>query len=271
MRLTIVSVIVALAAQTPLRADAWARGRGATYVHLGLSSLSSTRAFDETGERVPFPGRGASRTRAAVYAELGLNDTFTLVASLPYEKVTSRGLFNDFTTAGGSDFDLRLRVSRKTNRGAIAFEGGAFIPLGYDRLTFPQLGTGVVEPVINAAYAMNVAALPDGFLSLQAGYRMRGGGLSDELPYTAKLGAFFHPRIGTFISLRGWESRGDFRNVEPTFALTVTDSEQLAAAAEIYLRILTRLDINASWSRAIRGRNSAIGNEWSVGLAMHVP
>lgn len=269
MRRAAFLIVVAATFASPLHGDAWARGRAGTYVHLGLASIDATRAFDETGARVPFPGRGARRSRATLYAEVGLTEALTLVTSAPYEHVTSRGLFNDFTTSGGGDLDLRLRLTRKTAFGVFAAEGGAFIPLGYDRNVFPQLGTGEVEPVINAAYGTSIGAFPEGFLSLQVGYRIRGGGLSDEIPYSAKLGAFFHPRIGTFVGLRGWQSRGDFRDVDPTFALTAADSEMLAASAEVYVRLAPRLDVNASWSRALDGRNSAIGNEWSAGVAFH--
>lgn len=267
MRRAILAALLGLVLPSALHADAWACGRGNTYVHLGASALDTTRAFDETGERVPFPGRGARRRRVNLYAEVGLTNALTVVVNAPYEHVTSRGLFNDFTTSGGGDLDLRLRATRRTNAGVFALEGGAFIPLGYDRQVFPQLGTGATEPVVNVAYGTSLAALPEGFVSLQLGYRMRGGGLSDELPYSAKLGAFFHPRIGTFVGVRGWESRGDFRDVAPTFALTAADSETLNGVAEVYLRATSRFDVNASWSRALRGRNSAIGNEWSVGVA----
>lgn len=255
----------------PSRADAWARGRGKAYGYLGVATTSATTAFDEKGNRVPFPGRGAEQTRASLYVEGGLSDTFTVVAAAPYERVTSRGLFNDFTTTGTGDLDIRLRASRKTSAGVFALEGGVFAPLGYDRRAFPQLGTGVVEPIVNAAYGTSVGVLPAGFLSVQIGYRVRGGGVSDELPYSVKLGTFLHPRIGTFLGVRGWKSRGDFRNVDPEFALTTQDSELLSAAAEIYLHLTPRVDVNTSWARPFAGKNGGIGREWALGLAFHSP
>lgn len=271
MRAAIALLILACGTATTLRADSWARGRGGSYLYLGAATTSATTAFDEAGDRVPFPGRGARQRRASLYVEAGLTDALTLVAAAPYQQLTSRGLFNDFTTSGAGDLDLRLRVSRKTSIGVFAAEGGAFIPLGYDRLDFPQLGTGAVEPVVNAAYGTSIAALPQGFLSLQLGYRARGGGLSDEIPYSAKVGAFFHPRIGTFVGVRGWRSRGDFRDVDPTLGLTAADSELLSVAGEIYVRVAPRFDVNAGWSRPLAGRNAGIGNEWSAGVAFHTP
>jgi hypothetical protein len=262
------AAMMAIAIAAPVHADAWARGRGRTYVHLGIAAMNADTAFDPSGERVPFPGRGSRRSRANLYAEIGLTGALTFVANTPYERVTSRGLFNDFTTAGGGDLDLRLRLTRQTAAGAFALEGGAYLPLGYDRSAFPQLGTGTIDPIVNAAYGTSISALPEGFVSAQIGYRSRGGGVSDELPYSVKAGAFFHPRVGTFVAIRGWESRGDFRRIDPSFALTAADSESLSAGGEMYVRLTPRFHINAGWSRPVRGRNHAIGNEWSVGIAV---
>ncbi|HET8797492.1 MAG TPA: hypothetical protein VFO89_07390, partial [Thermoanaerobaculia bacterium] len=134
---------------------------------------------------------------------------------------------------------------------------------------FPQLGTGAIEPMVNLAYGASLRGLPEGFVSAQLGWRMRGGEVSDELPYSLKIGAFFHPRIGTFAGVRGWESRGTFEDIDPTYALTASDSEALAATGELYVRVHRNVDVSAAWSRPMRGRNSGIGHEWSLGIAIH--
>lgn len=259
-----------LAAVAPLEADAWPRGRKAAYVYVGAAGADSDQAFDPDGERIPFPGRGSRQRRASAYIEVGLSDTATLVVNAPYERVTFRGLVNDFTTSGGGDLDLRIRLSRVGAAGVFAVEGGAFIPLGYDLQAFPQLGSGKVEPIVNLGFSKGLLWLPSGFVSVQLGHRWRGGELSNELPYSAKLGMFFHSRLGAFVSLRGWESRGDFRAIDPTFALTATDSERLSAGSEIYVRVTETIDVNATWSRAIGGRNTAVGHEYGVGIAVNL-
>jgi len=100
-----------LAVVAPLGADAWPRGRKAVVVYLRAAGANADQAFDPDGERIPFPGRGVRQRRASAYIEVGLSDTATLVVSAPYERVTFRGMFNDFTTSGGGDLDLRIRLS----------------------------------------------------------------------------------------------------------------------------------------------------------------
>lgn len=262
-------IALMMMARGSLRADAWPRGRDGFYVHVGTAAMNATTAFDPSGQRIPFPGRGGRERRTTAYLELGLTDRFTLVASAPYERITSRGLFNDFTTTGLADLDLRLRASTTTRAGVLAIEGGAFVPLGYRRNDFPQLGSGRVDPIVNLAYGTSFRPLPEGFATVQLGYRFRGGEISDEIPYSAKLGTFLWPRIGTFVFIRGWQSRGDFRNADPTFGLIAADSERLAAGTEIYLRATRSFDLNITWSRVGRGRNTAIGDEFAIGVAVH--
>ncbi len=263
----LLSVLVTVA---PLQADAWPRGRKAAYLYLGAAQADADEAFEPDGDRGPILGRGVRQERVSAYMELGLSEVSTLVVNVPYERVTARGLFNDFTTNGAGDLDLRVRLSRVGGAGAFAVEGGAFIPLGYNVRDFPQLGSGVMEPIVNLAFSRSLTWLPSGFLSVQGGYRWRGGELSNELPYSAKLGAFFHERAGTFVYVRGWKSRGNFRDIDPSFALTAADSERASAGAEIYIHLTRTIDANATWSRTIAGRNTAAGDEYGFGLAVNL-
>lgn len=250
------------------RGDAWPRGRGNGYMYFGAARGTATEAFDPAGNQIPMPGRGGAERRANAYVELGLNDRLTLVVNAPYSRIVSRGLFNDFTTSGFSDLDFRLRWSHPTSVGVFGFEGGAFIPLGYDRKDFPQLGSGRVEPIINVAYGTSIAVLPSGFVSAQIGYRDRSSGVADELPYSLKLGAFPHPRVGTFLFARGWESRASFRDIDPAFGFTIADSKRLTAGGEVYIHLTRSMDANAICSRVVRGRNTPIVNECSMGIAL---
>jgi hypothetical protein len=224
------AIAAALLTAAPAFSDAWPRGAGAVYLYSGVARTSATEAFDPAGKRIPFPGRGGSQRRASLYVESGITETMTLVANVPYQRVTARGFFNDFTTSGLGDLDLRLRRSAPLRAGWVAVEAGAMIPLGYDRTDFPQLGSGRTEPIVNFAYGTAIRALPEGFFSAQAGYRWRDREIGDEIPWLAKLGAFPQSKIGIFAFARGWRSRSDFGNAETTYALTTSSSEERAPA-----------------------------------------
>lgn len=263
-------LLVVFVTTVPAGAEAWPRGHGKVYAWFGWSGIHSDESYDPDGERIPFPGRDTEEQRASMYVELGLDEVWTLVLNAPWKNVIARGLVSEFETSGAADLDLRIRYSRRaSSSGFFAIEGGAFVPLGYDEKEFPQLGTGETDWILNAAWGSSLSWLPQGFVSVDAGYRIRGGDLADEVPYAAKIGAFPHDRIGLFALVRGWESRADFAGLDPSFGLVSSNSERVVAGAEIYIRLTSRVDVNATWSRVVGGRNTGIGDEIGFGVAWH--
>ncbi len=251
--------------------DAWPRGSGNAYVHLGLSQLDSSRAFAPDGDRVPYPGRGARQRSAVLYFETGLGEQWTVIGTVPWKSVLARGFENEFKTQGFSDLDLTLRRSFESRRGVLAIEVGSSFPLGYKSTDFPQLGTGEIDPHINLAWSQSLRVLPSAFVSLQSGYRRRGGPVKDELPYSLKAGFFPLRDVGTFVSLRGWESLASFAETDPTLGLVSGDSESFSAAGEVYFEVSRSFDANLEVSRVLRGRNTVSGTEIRIGMAFRIP
>lgn len=265
---TLLLLTVALGAG-PARSEAWPRGKGQIFAHLGATTFSADTMFDTSGRRVPFPGNGWDEKGDNLYLEVGLTDSFTFVGTLPLKKETAKGLENDFTTKGLADLDLRLRYSRPLGNGLfVGLDGGAFVPLGYDPEEFPALGTGETDYLFSGSFGASLPFLPQGFASVDLGYRWRGGRLSDEIPYAVKVGAFPHPRIGVFAFGRGFKSRADFSTVDP-FVGYATDSERLMAGVEVYVRAGKLFDVNGSWSRVVSGKNTPIGDQLLLGVAFH--
>ena len=263
------ALVIVILAAGPLHGEAWPRGKGQLFAHFGATSFSADTLFDTGGNRAPFPGRGFDEKGDNLYLELGLTDRFTALATLPLKKVVVKGLVNDFTSRGLADLDLRLRYSTRIGPGVYAgLDAGAFVPLGYDETEFPARGSGETDAVVSGSVGAGLRFLPEGFLSLDVGYRWRGGALADEIPYALKVGAFPHPRIGVFLFARGSVSRADFSRVDP-FVGTTTDSERLLAGAELYARVSRHFDVNGSWAKVVRGRNTPIGDQLLLGVAFH--
>ncbi len=248
-------------------AEAWPRGKGNVYVYLGLATSSSDEFRMPSGDKVPFPGRDNREDRASLYGEIGISDTLTIVLDVPYKSVRTRGLVSTFETDGLADLDVRLRWSTGLRGLWLGAEGGVIVPLGYDAKDFPPLGSGKTAGIVNLALGTSLTFLPEGFLSIDAGYRMRGGDFHDEIPYAAKLGAFPVSRVGVFAFVRGWSSLVDFSRVEPSLGLFVSDSEKTGAGLELYFRLSNRFEANVVWTTTLRGRNITDGDEYAVGVA----
>jgi hypothetical protein len=266
------SLLVLALLSGPVAAEAWPRGEGRLFAHLGGSSASASEVFDTSGARVPFPGRRYEESGDTLYLELGLAPRLTFVAAVPYRKVRADGLFNGFATSGFADLDARLRTSFPvSSSGWLAVEAGAFVPLGYSRNDFPELGSGHADAIVSAAFGASLAFLPEGFISAELGYRVRGGPIANEIPYALKVGSFPHPRVGLFAFARGWRSRADFGSVGETAGFLVSDSERLAVGLELYARVSRRFDVNVTYARVVSGRNVPIAHPVVVGVAFGAP
>ncbi|MEO6326615.1 MAG: hypothetical protein ABIT01_05170 [Thermoanaerobaculia bacterium] len=255
---------------TVARAEAWPRETGQLYAYFGATTFSSSTIYDVAGNKGPFPGRSFKESGDNSYLELGLSERFTFVGTIPRRKVKAEGLFNDFTSQGLADLDVRLRYSIPIREGLFAaVEGGAFVPLGYDRQDFPELGSGHTDALVNGSLGLSLPFLPQGFLNADVGYRFRGGEIANEIPYALKVGAFPHPRVGVFLFARGWKSTADFSRVAETAGFLVSDSERLSAGGELYLKVSRHFDVNGAWSHVVAGRNVLAGDTFMLGVAFH--
>lgn len=250
-----------------LEAEAWPRGAGKLFAHLGASTARADEILDPAGTRLPFPGRKYEERGATLYFELGLTDRLTFVSAVPYREVVANGRLTDFSSLGFGDLDARLRYSVPAGPAWIGFDAGLFVPLGYDPDDFPQLGSGKTDLLLAASFGTSLSFLPEGFASLDVGYRVRGGPLRDELPYAVKVGAFPLRRVGLFLFARGWKSRADFSGVETSFGLVTADSERHAAGAELYVRLGRGVDVNGSFARVYAGRNTVVADQLVLGIA----
>lgn len=253
---------------TVARAEAWPRGTGQLYAFFGATTFSSSTIYDVAGKRGPFPGRSFKASGDDLYLELGLSDRFTFVSTIPRRKVKAEGLFNDFTSQGLADLDVRLRYSIPIREGLfVAVDGGAIVPLGYDRQDFPELGSGHTDAFVNGSFGLSLPFLPQGYLSADVGYQFRGGDIANEIPYALRVGAFPHPRVGVFLFARGWKSTADFSRVAETAGFLVSDSERLAAGAGLSLKVSRHVDVSGVWSHVVSGRNVLAGDAFTLGVA----
>lgn len=257
-----------LAGSLPLMAEGWARGKGGLYANVSYARISSSTFYGVHGEKVPFPGQSSLEQRATLYLEYGLSDSFTVVASIPWKSLTANGFSTSSTTAGLADADLRLRHTWRLGSSLfLGLEAGATIPLGYRVHVFPALGTHQTDVNVDAGLAGALPFLPGGFFSADVGYRHRGGGVQNEIPFAFKVGAFPLRNAGLFAGVDGWKSTSDFEGVDPSFGFFGADSERLTGQLEGYVKLTERWHVNGKVRRILSGKNTVGGTEYSVGVA----
>lgn len=204
--------VVALLPAVEARAGAWTKPAGGGYLKLGSATFRSDHGFDLRGQRVESDTFRLHAETVYGYAELGLTDDVTLLGYLPYIVATNAHASGVRFHAFGLGDALvgaqvralswqsvvvsgRVEVKAPLYQGAPSIQGrqSAKVP-GFPRSAtlFPALGDGQVDL---AGYVSAGSGLPwiDGFVTVDVGYRLRSGPLTDAVLVNASGGVWVLP------------------------------------------------------------------------------
>jgi hypothetical protein len=192
--------VAALALLVPGTASgqAWTQPAGHAYLKVSSQQTAANEQFRQDGSLAPYaPGvesNGFEDSSRYLYAEYGLRDGLTVIALLPWKRITvssphpqaASGLpgTDRPITASASGFErlkvaLRMDVSeriglRADGRHRSALNVSAHLPLGYDRDAMPGLGPGQVDLDAMLFFGTSFWPVP-AYAQLGAGFRVRTG------------------------------------------------------------------------------------------------
>ena len=270
MVLFIASVII-LSCTTSAQAGAWTQPPGAYYAKIAFNRLATTSDFDINSDKQSKLANGKlTDLTLSAYLEYGLRERLTLVASAPFkrledERTFTRGIGIERDTHFG-DLELRLRCQLLDSPVVTALAAGAKFPLGYkvrEQSNVP-LGTGEWDQEIRLLLGRSLYPFP-GYATGDVGWRHRGGNFSNEMFFSAEMGASWNKVLfkGTISSVR---------TLGECAALTqgglVGDQDILKLAPGIIYSLTERLEISLDLFHIAAGCNTTAGSTWSVGAAL---
>jgi hypothetical protein len=155
----------ALAAPSPARAQAWAQPTGRVYAKLayGAATASNQYAFD--GRVKPYAddveGDSFFDRSLYLYSELGLTEDLTLVASLPYKRLTVVDTVYKYESGAVGDLGLGVRYGLGRWLRSVLPDGHTSavnlrldLPLGYTRNLIPSPGRGNLNLTATLDYGL---------------------------------------------------------------------------------------------------------------------
>ncbi len=182
------------------RADAWTRDTGSWFGSLSVERWFTTERFNQRGERVPYqetlPGFDDTdeyrNFALRAYGEYGFTDVWQASASTALEIIEAEGNGREDRTTGLSD--LRLQVKRLILRRPLVVSSFVELkaPTGYDKTTFPSLGTGEFD--VSGGFAAGKATRTT-YISADAGFVSRGGSYANEIPVNIEAAWSMRPDI----------------------------------------------------------------------------
>ncbi|AMV70560.1 hypothetical protein JCM30471_25540 [Desulfuromonas carbonis] len=274
LQIFISTAVLFLATSSLSFAGAWTQKAGHLYNRVALNYYFADRNFDGDGDRVDFANNGEfSDYNLSNYFEYGLTDPLTIFGSLAYKRIKNDSDLRRDTTWGVGDIDLGLRQRLLDNDlGIFSVQALVKIPEAYDEDDYLPLGNGQYDIEGKILYGRSLYPLLPGYTNLELGYRWRDGAPSDEIRYLVEIGFDLAEKVYTRGKLDGIFSVDNGARTDATGNPTTTNNFDLAKLdLTIGYKLTPAWAIEAAWTPAIYGQNTAAGATYTLALSFATP
>lgn len=256
-------------------AGAWTQKKSMGYYKLGFRMIRATEYYGPSGKKVDI--RTFSDYTTTLYAEYGLTSRITIVASIPFKRLTINRaetksgalIFDGAARNGISDSDLGVRFGF-FSMGSSVLSGEIILglPIGSDES--PDLlltGDGEFNQSYKLQFGHSLWPKPF-YFSLEGGLNNRTKGYSDEIIYAAEAGYQFNPKLFFVFKARGVETleNGDDGITGGAGGISGNDQRYLAFGPELAYKFTQSAGVVVGLQSATRTRNVMSGIVFSVGL-----
>ncbi len=283
IRLFLASIICFLSfSGSPLWAGAWTQKQGAFFYKLGLLRFESSSQYLLNGDREPLSNNGTVVDLTIYnYLEYGLFDDLTLIATVPFKRISFDCAIEDCgkSSSGLADLSLGFRYRLTERPWIISLESRIKLAPGYetdeDKLdSAPPLGDGQTDFDIRLLLGSSLFNF-NGYLNIDAGYRGRAEEPADEFPFSLEMGYNLTDHYTLIGRLHGVRSiaegsgQENFRIIDgkiENFIGTGTVEDFLKAQLQLFYRLNSRFGLSFEFDQVLLGRNTAHASTFGIGL-----
>lgn len=284
-RAGILATVLWLCAADAALGQAWVKDTGGYYFKLSGSYLFATEEYNYRGDKQPIFADLSSRGDAwfrdvsfTAYLEYGLTDNVTLVGTVPFKILTTREIEDNGpgiprrevkrTNGGLADLTMSLRYPLLRRPLAASVQGGVKLPLGYEKTPDnlgPPLGTGEIDFEARLFVGLSLWPFP-GYFGGGIGYRLRGGPLHDEVPFSIEGGVTLS-RFFAKVRVEGLQNTKeppDLGSVDNN--VIVGDQNVLKLMPTVSYRLGERVSLAGEIFHVLAGKNTTAGTTYQLAL-----
>ena len=263
------TILLALLMAGPAWAGAWSQPQGHYYAKLSGIFYATDEVFNGMGKREAL-GMDHDRFDAGqgfLYLEYGLRQRLTLICQASSGALRSRNDLIESRTAGIGDVDLGLKYQLMDRPVVVSPYLTLKLPTGYHKNYDPPLGTGEVDAEFRLLLARSLYPWPL-YLGAEAGYRVRGGVFSDQVPFFLELGVTPHPRLFAKVYLEDRETlSGGKKNSGEVGVLQVSEGDYAKAGADLAFQVRGPVWVDLLGETLFAGDNIGAGRSWGLGIS----
>jgi hypothetical protein len=223
-----------------------------------FSALSSSEAYDSEGNKVDLPADAKDWT-AAMSAEYGLSDRWSLALGLPLRFLKQEAApFDDFNNGFG-DFFLGVRFGALGgDKAAVSLQLEGVLPSGYNAngQGRPPLGLGKKRLGGRVLAGYSLAPTP-AYVQAEVGYHKGNDPVAPELVGGAEVGVWPTPRVLLFADAQ-WSKNGDDEKRFEDFT---------RAGINVDYRVKGAFHVSAGAGSELSGKNHLAGTSIRLGVA----
>lgn len=213
-RILTLTILLFTLVQTADAGGPWPRKKGSGYAQLGFTYVGYSQFFNDQGKVVPMR-RSVIDFTSQAFIEYGLTDKLTLTANLPFKYVSSSEkiahadstYFRDTVPSGNLFglsnvmFGLKYNVINKKVLFSVGLNTEANVAK-YDSITTLRTGPSawVFHPYVSVGGSFLQGKL---YTFLDAGYRLRLNGYSDEVDLNYELGYTWNQKTYFILNVSG--------------------------------------------------------------------
>lgn len=273
-----VVILAVVSAPSGAEAGGWVRAEGESYVKLAAGVFRTAGYWSLDGALVEAPELEYANLSASLYAELGVAPGVAFGLYLPFVWAQNTDVFDiSYARSSLGDLDTFVQVQLLTEgRFVLATQVLLRVPLYAGVLTgvntqtgwvseslpafsafFPAIGDGSLDVVPSLQLGVSLSPVP-GWLTLEAGPRLRDQGFGATLNYSAGVGVYLWPdRVALTGRVGGWE-RLSRTSASPTSRLV-----SLGAGVLVHLGLGVALEAEGYYipegSFVARGGGASVG------------
>ena len=172
-------------------------------------------------------------------------------------------------TATG-DLEVWLKYQSLDHPVVVSPMVGVKAPIGYEDGGDPPVGTGDFDAEARLLLARSLYPLP-AYVGLEAGYRARRGPFSNQLSWSAEIGATPRPWLFAKLLAGGIDTRtsGAGADLGVVGASTqVSEGDFTKAGGNVAVRVIEGVWIDLLHERTVGGENIGAGASWGLGLSI---
>ncbi len=270
----LIALVLTAAACPTAYAGAWVQPKGGSFVKLSWFATRSSERAGPDGSSMPADPSGGDYVEQMLYGyfEYGLITRLSLLGSFAYKDMTVEAE-PEFGTRSTGDLRLGGRWGLVQGPKALALEGIVSIPTypasdlsqppGQREQNLPA-GTGQTEAELRVLGGMSLYPLPL-YANLDLGYRVRGGGFSDQWLGVLEFGGG-SPSFFSKVELRGLGENGDIDSDLQVGGVSVAE-RSLRLNVEASVRPFSAVWVGGGYSAHLAGRNTLTGGQWQLFFA----